>query len=48
MKYIMTVLALAFVAYKLYIRLTANDEVDESFNAYDQFDLNSIKPEVSD
>lgn len=48
MKYLMTVLALMFVAYKLYLRFTANDEVDEGFSVLDQFNLNDFRPEVSE
>ncbi|UXR83212.1 hypothetical protein [Staphylococcus sp. IVB6214] len=39
---------LSCLVYEFYIHLTANDEVDESFSMLDQFDLNSIKPEVSE
>lgn len=48
MKYIVTVLLTSFVLYELYIRLTANDEVDASFSPFDQIDLNSIRAEVSE
>lgn len=48
MKYTMIVLALVFVAYELYIHLTANDEVDKPFSPFDQIDLNDFRPEVSD
>ncbi|SUM57042.1 Uncharacterised protein [Staphylococcus microti] len=34
--------------YELYVRLTANDEVDEAFSMLDQLDLNNFRAEVSD
>ena len=46
MKYIMTAIAIMLVVYKIHIRLTANDEVDEAFSVLDQFDLNNVRAEV--
>ncbi|UXR77644.1 hypothetical protein [Staphylococcus sp. IVB6227] len=45
---LMSAILFILSVYELYVRLTANDEVDEAFSMLDQFDLNSIKPEVSE
>ncbi|GGA93308.1 hypothetical protein GCM10007183_16880 [Staphylococcus muscae] len=45
----LTVIVIILMTYRLYLRFTANDEVDsdEVFNEYDHIDLNRIRAEVS-
>ncbi|EHL7176199.1 hypothetical protein KEI92_000295 [Staphylococcus pseudintermedius] len=47
MKYIITIIAILYIAYDYYIRRTANDDTD-TFNLQDHIDLNNIRAEVSD
>ncbi|EIE3649200.1 hypothetical protein ACDD61_000870 [Staphylococcus pseudintermedius] len=47
MKYIITIIAILYIAYDYYIRRTANDDID-TFNLQDHIDLNNIRAEVSD
>lgn len=46
MKYIITIIAILYIAYDYYIRRTANDDID-MFNEYDHINLNNIRAEVS-
>ncbi|EIU0338115.1 hypothetical protein VZ770_000040 [Staphylococcus pseudintermedius] len=47
MKYIITIIAILYIAYDYYIRRTANDDID-TFNLQDHIDLNNIRAEVTD
>ncbi|AZB66512.1 hypothetical protein NVQ97_13205 [Staphylococcus pseudintermedius] len=47
MKYIITIIAILYIAYDYYIRRTANDDID-TFNLQGHIDLNNIRAEVTD